>query len=438
MTDSLSYKKILKFWFPLSATWLMMSFEGPFLTGIIARMAAPEFNLAAYGVAYTIALIIESPVIMMLSASTALVENKQTFLKLRSFVYLVNAIITLLMVIFIIPSVFNFFAVKLIQLPQNVADLTHMACALLIPWAPAIGYRRFYQGVLIRNNLTRYVAYGTAVRLSSMALTALLLYLFTNTQGIVVGAASLSVGVVLEAFAARLMSIQTIKKVLHDENYSSSQKKISYHEIFQFYYPMALTSFISLGFQPVVVFFIGHSRNSLESLAVLPVINSLVFLWRSVGLSIPEVVIALIKTEKEYLKLRDFSYRLAFIVVVTLGLITLTPLSDLWLLKGAGLSKYLTEFSKFPLMIYTVFPALTVWINFQRSILIYSRDTNPLTIGIIAETLGMFIVLFISIVWLDVIGVTAAVLAMILGRLAADFYLIKPFNTAVRKIRMQT
>ncbi|MEW6701605.1 MAG: hypothetical protein AB1298_02695 [Bacteroidota bacterium] len=432
MNEQLSYSKILRFWLPLSATWLMMSVEGPFLTAIIARMHNPEFNLAAYGVAYTIALIIESPVIMMLSASTTLVENKETFFKLRNFAYAVNAIITVAMIIFILPPVFNFFAIKLIELPHRVAHLTHMAAACLIPWAPAIGYRRFYQGILIRNNLTRYVAYGTVIRLASMGITALVLYLFTKTEGVVVGAAALSAGVVVEAAAARLMSISTLKKITNENE--KQLHHITYKEIFWFYYPLALTSFISLGFQPVVVFFIGHSRSSLESLAVLPVINSLVFLWRSLGLSIPEVVIALINTKEEYIKLRNFAFRLAIVVAASLGIVTFTPLSDLWLLKTSGLSYQLTQFSKLPLMFYTIFPSLTVWINFQRSILIYSRDTKPMTAGIITEVAGMFIVLFVTVVWLDFTGIVAAVLAMTLGRLAANFYLISPFNKAVKKI----
>ena len=68
----------------------------------------------------------------------------------------------------ILPSVFYFIALNLIGLPFEVAKLTHTAMIILLPWPGAIGYRRFYQGVLIRNNLTKRVAYGTIVRLTSM------------------------------------------------------------------------------------------------------------------------------------------------------------------------------------------------------------------------------------------------------------------------------
>ncbi|NCS89120.1 MAG: hypothetical protein GW789_10320, partial [Ignavibacteria bacterium] len=72
--ESLSLRKIFIFWLPLAATWLMMAAEGPFLAALIARLAEPKYNLAAYGVAFSFALIIEAPVIMIMSASTALVK----------------------------------------------------------------------------------------------------------------------------------------------------------------------------------------------------------------------------------------------------------------------------------------------------------------------------------------------------------------------------
>jgi progressive ankylosis protein len=83
--SQLTQRKIFFFWLPLAATWFMMSVEGPFLSALIARLPDPKFNLAAYGVAFSFALVIEAPVIMMLSAATTLVRNRQSYLSLRKF-----------------------------------------------------------------------------------------------------------------------------------------------------------------------------------------------------------------------------------------------------------------------------------------------------------------------------------------------------------------
>ena len=103
--QSLSLRRIFIFWVPLAATWLMMATEGPFLAAVIARLADPKFNLAAYGVAFAIAVFIEAPIIMMMSASTALVKDRNSYFKLRNFTYALNSITTLIMVIFILPPV---------------------------------------------------------------------------------------------------------------------------------------------------------------------------------------------------------------------------------------------------------------------------------------------------------------------------------------------
>jgi hypothetical protein len=83
---------------------------------------------------------------------------------------------------------------------------------ILIPWPGAIGYRRFYQGILIRNNLTRLVAYGTIIRLISMSITAFILYKFTNIPGVAVGASALSTAVICEAIASKFMTLEITKQ----------------------------------------------------------------------------------------------------------------------------------------------------------------------------------------------------------------------------------
>ena len=149
MANTLSYKKIFLFWIPLAITWLMMSVEGPYLSALIARMGDPKYNLAAFGISFSFALIVEAPVIMLMSAATALVDSYNSFQKLKTFTYILNTLITLFMLVILIPSVFNFIAVDLIDLPIEVVEITYWAFAALLPWPAAIGYRRFYQGILI-------------------------------------------------------------------------------------------------------------------------------------------------------------------------------------------------------------------------------------------------------------------------------------------------
>ncbi|MBK7105191.1 MAG: hypothetical protein IPH62_07900 [Ignavibacteriae bacterium] len=427
--------KIFKFWLPLAATWLMMSLEGPFLAAIIARLVDPKYNLAAYGVAFSFALIVEAPVIMMMSASTALVKNFASFKKLRNFNFFVSGIITIFMFIILIPSFFNFIAIDLISLDSEVAKLTYKAFFILLPWPGAIGYRRFYQGIMIRNNLTKRVAYGTVIRLMMMSLSAILLYNFTNLEGAIVGTFSLSVAVVSEAIASRFMSNKILVKIKNDN--FLSEEKLSYKGIFNFYYPLALTSFIGLGVHPMVTFFIGQSRMSLESLAVLPVINSLVFIFRSLGLSYQEVVIALIGDKGEhYSSIIIFAKKLGFILAIGLIIIALTPISYFWFNTISGLSNDLTMFSKIPTIIISIMPAFTVLITLQRALLVASKNTTPITFATIIEVTIIIVTLFVSIKIFDLTGITASMIAFIVGRICAVIFLHYFYKNIVNKFSM--
>ena len=120
-------------------------------------------NLAAWGISVAFALIIEAPVIMLLSAATALVRDKTSYLALRRFTFILNVVLTGVMVLVLVPPVFRFLTGTLLNLPADVAELVYGAMTLLLPWPAAIGYRRFLQGTLVRHDMTRRVAYGTPV-----------------------------------------------------------------------------------------------------------------------------------------------------------------------------------------------------------------------------------------------------------------------------------
>ena len=74
----------------------------------IARLPDPKYNLAAHGVAFAFAILIEAPVIMLMSASTALVEDAGSYRKLRNFANTLNIGSTLMLLVALIPPVFDF------------------------------------------------------------------------------------------------------------------------------------------------------------------------------------------------------------------------------------------------------------------------------------------------------------------------------------------
>ena len=107
---------------PLEAAWLLMAVEGPFVAAVIARLADPTINLAAFGVAFSFGMFFESPIILIMSAATALVADRDSYAKLKRFTWSLNALITLALLVFVLPPIFGWVIRRLMGLPGPVAD----------------------------------------------------------------------------------------------------------------------------------------------------------------------------------------------------------------------------------------------------------------------------------------------------------------------------
>ncbi len=400
----------------------MMAYEGQLLPAVIARMQHPEINLAAFGVTLSLAMMVESPVIMLMGTSAALVKDRESYLKVRNFTYILNTVLTLVMLVISIPQVFRIVSEDIMGLPVSISTAANKGMLFMLPWPAAIGYRRFYQGIMISLNKTKRVAAGTIARMVSLTMAAFALFFIGGVEGNTLGAISLTIGVVTEALFTKLMAFDCIRTL---NDLPSSGPVIRYKEILKFYYPLAMTSVITLSIHPSITFFMAWSYRGVESLAVLPVINGLVFFFRSIGLSYQEVPIALLKGNKEnYKMLRNFAVTLAAVLVGTLSLIAYTPAAEFFFNSIAGLTPQLADFAALPLMILAFMPAMSVLYSYQRGMLIALSKTKPITNASIIEIISVFSILFFCTKILVLPGAVAAAVTYVFSRGFSNLYLM--------------
>ena len=415
---ALSTRFIVRFWLPLAATWFMMALEGPYVAAIVARMPEAAHGLAAFGVAVSLAWLIESPIMMLLSASAALVRDRAFYLALCCFAHTLNALVTAGMLLLALPPVFDFVAERLIGLPHDIARLAHVATTAMILWPAAIGYRRFYQGILVRHHLTRRVAYGTIVRLTTMSITAAVLAFVFHFPGALVGALALLSGVILEAFASRLMAREIVRSIVERDD-AAEGTLLRQRDIARFYFPLALTSILAMALGPLVTFGLGRGRAPIESLAVWPVVNSMNFLFRSGGVAFQEVGIAL-DSDRE---VGRTALLLGSLASLLLAVVALTPLEMVWFERLSGLSHDLARFAVWPVRILILYPALEYLASFQRARPILEHRTGVVTIAAAVEAIVLAVTLFIAIRVFGTIGAVGGAVAMLAGRLGANAYL---------------
>ena len=424
--EPLTQKRIFRVWAPMAATWLMMSLEGLLVAALVARLPEATANLAAFGVAFGFALILEAPIIMILSASTALCRDRQAFRALRRFGRTLNLLLTAITLLTVLSPVYPWIAERVMSLDPEVTRLSRLALLTLLPWPAAIGYRRFYQGVLIRHAHTRRVAYGTMIRLGGMGVTAYCLF-EAPIPGAVVGAIALSVAVMLEAVVTRLMAVDCVRAVLAVPRQGDP---LTTPRILRFYIPLLVSSVIALAIHPLVNLFLGHSRLSLESLATYPVVAALSFVFRSMGLSFQEVAIAFMDgTRERYRALIRFALGLGVVVSLLQAVIAWTPLAGLWFGGVGGLTPPLVVLSIPALQVLSLMPLSSVLVAFWRAFLVWSGATRGITWAGLIEMLAAILALWLLIGPGDLPGVFAAAWGMLLARavdLVALYYWALP------------
>ena len=413
---ALTAGRIARFWLPLEATWLMMSAEGPFLAAVIARLPGPKENLAAFAVASALAWIVESPIIMMLSASNALVRDGVAYRKLLRFSNALNAAVTAIMALLIVPPVFKVVAQGAMGLAPDVAGLAGGSMIFLVLWPGAIGFRRFYQGILIRDGRPKAVTYGTIIRFAAMAATGLLLALAFRLPGASVGAGALGAGVLAEAAASWVMARPTLRRLrgIPDAECGFGLG-LTQAKVVRFYAPLALTSFLSFFINPLTTFFLARGRAPLESLAVLPVVVGLAFVFRTAGIAMQEVVIALVGDNLENRPvLRRFSWRVGILSALGLAAVVFTPLASVWYGTISGLPPDLAAFSLLPGALLVLLPFTESMLSYERAVLVKAHRTAPISVAVavqLAVTSAVFALMVLGLKMLGAVTIGPALTA---------------------------
>lgn len=318
----LSQLTIFRFFSPLALSWIFMSIESPVSLALIGRLPNDVVSAAAFQVMMALALWIESPVIDLLATSTTLTKNRQNYLQIQRFTLWLIGMVTLAHAIFVFTPVYTFVAETLMGVPKPVADDARLGLAVMLPWSGFIGWRRFLQGILIRNAKTRLVGVGTAIRVGAMFAAGFLLYFTTKLPSIQIAAIALITAVGAESMYAHWASRETIRR-----SYARDEggEPVALGKLVRFHLPLTGTTMIVMIALPVVSMALAQTPDSVAQLAGYQTAFSLVWLMRTTVYAVPEVVITLYKDEQSAAALKSFSLRL--------GLITSGIMLAVWLLR---------------------------------------------------------------------------------------------------------
>jgi hypothetical protein len=412
----MSLRRIFQIWWPLAASWLLMGAEGPALSAIVARLADPEINLAAFGgVVFPLALIIESPIIMLLAASTTLSRDWASYLKLRRFMMAAGAALTLLHILFAFTPLYYWIVEGVLGVPEEIIEPARLGLMIMVPWTWAIAYRRFHQGVLIRFGHTRTIGVGTAVRLSADGIVLALGYAAGTLPGIAVATLAVAAGVISEAVYAGIVVRPVLQRELKPA--PPAGEPVTLRSFLAFYVPLVMTALLGLMAQPIGSAGLSRMPEALTSLAVWPVVTGMIFMTRSLGIAYNEVVVTALDEPGSARNLRRFAFWLAAVSSAVLLLLAATPLAGFWFEQVSALNPRLADLARTALWLAIPLPALSVFQSWFQGSILHSRHTRGITEAVIVFLVSSGAVLVAGVAWGQITGLYVGLLALAVSTL---------------------
>lgn len=406
--DAVSVRQVTSLWLPLAASWLCMALELPIVIMAIARLPHAEVNLAAQGgLVMPVALLLEAPIMMLLTASTALCRDVCSWRLVRRVMMTAGAAITVMHALLAFTSLHDVVALQLVGVPEAVVEPARLGLQIMLPWTWAIAYRRFHQGLLIRAGQTRPIVVGTIIRLGANAIVLVCGVAHGGLPGVAVGAAGIVTGVMAEAVFIGLVARPAVKIVSGTEGVG-----LTLSSFLGFYLPLAATQLLSLVIPPLAATALARMPEALPSLAAWPAAWSFTFLLRSGGYALNEVVVSLLDRPHATRALRTFTLRLAGSLTLFLVVFVASPLASAWFGGVSGLPDRLAGWCRIAVALGLLLPALGTLEMWFQGRLVHARRTKTITVGMLLHVSTAILGFALGVVWAPLPGIWFTVLVL--------------------------
>lgn len=406
----LTLSSTMRQWWPLAAGWLLMTAELTVFTALVARMPSPEVQLAAWGIIFALSTLVQSPSTALLPTSTAMARDRVTFKTLSRYAWVVIGVLTAVHALIVLTPLYGVIVNGVMGVPAEAAAEARPALLMMLPWTFGTGMRRFLQGVMIRFGHARIVILGSALRLGIGSAIMVFGAIGDWLPGAQLAAVAIIAAVLTEVAYTRLRFTAVMREKLPAK--VDQQRTLTFKRFFAFFAPLVLTTVLTMTVQTLVTVVLGRMPLPLESLAVWPVLLSLLVILQSPGMAFTEVVISLLERPGAVPLLRRVTWVAVVALSVALIAVAATPLAHLWFEYVSALSPALTELAVIGLWLGLAVPGLRLLTSWYQGAIIYGENTRGILESVLVFLVTAAVVLGAGVVWGGMIGVYVGMIGM--------------------------
>ena len=271
---------------PLSLSDVVMALGDPLMTMTLARLPMAHANIAAVGVAKSLAVFFESPIIMVLHASNALAPTALSRRAMARFTVIAAAVLTGSLLVLLTPPVFDVVGRNVLGLEPELLRLVYRTLCLLLLWPAVIGWRRYFQGLLIQGGFSDAVGRASLGRLAAVVGVLGVGYRL-GLPGWLVAGAALMAGLIMEA-AWVTVSAQTIEL---PARHSSADLPQNVRGVWRFYWPLANAMLVIWGGRALLIGIVARAVDGPAALTVWPAAWGLILVVANATRMVQQIII---------------------------------------------------------------------------------------------------------------------------------------------------
>lgn len=394
-----------------------MSVEAPVSLRIISGLPDAKLHIASFLVLMAVALWVESPVIDLLSTSTALARDRKRFVLISRFVWYVMAWCTFAHAVVTLTPAYGFITLRVLSLPPEISEVLRLPLIVMLPWSAFIGWRRYRQGLLIRNGKTRPVGIGTVVRMVVAVVVGFGVAATGQVTGTMAAAIALICSVASEAIFIHFVSRSVIQSLPEEVD----GPDLSMRDLMKFHLPLTATTMVTLSTGPVVGAALAKSPDAVLAMAGWQVTTTVVWMHRTVVYALPEVVITLAKDRESVAQLFRFCLMVGLASTGLLGLLWATGGDQAFVVGLLRTPADTGAIAHVGIALCLLFPLIGALQSFARGTLTVARQTMPrlVSVGVGMSLLGLMLWLGVRLDWPGVVNAAIAMNVALIGEWVA-------------------
>ena len=412
-SQSVSFGTLWREFLPLSLSDVTMACGDPMITTTLAHLPDAQVNLAAVGIAKSLAIFFESPIIMILHASNALAGSQDSRKALWRFTLLVGGGLTFVLSLLGLPIIFSFVGVSLLGIPSAMLATVSQVLLLMGGWPFAIAWRRYFQGLLIYHGQSRSVAKASILRLFTLALVLTGGFFFPISGGILAGLALIS-GVIVEAVAVTIFA-RIYGATIPPETVTQPNLPRNLAQVGKFYLPLANSMMVVWGGRAILISILARAEDATVAIAAWSAAWGLVLVIANSTRMIQQMVIKYHHQVSDK-QLLTFAISVGAACSTLLLFMSLTPVGDRIVQSFIANDLTLAKSMKPVLLICAIVPLLVALQNATQGFLVSENRTGHVNLSTWLGT-GTLLIIATLAINKGMNGAISAAMAMITSML---------------------